>query len=273
MGLAQTLAPGDGKKILSSLFRAMGVLECFAEADTLTLKEIVEQTKMPKTTVFRALKTFLTLEYLEYDAESGRYALSPKLLRLGSVALRSNSLARFSQPVMEAIWSRFGEAVYLNVRSGDERLCIASLPCTQPLQVNMPVGHRSPLYAGATAKVLLAGLSDRAIDRYLQRTPLVKLTDMTPTDRQQLWQDIRRIRESGYAHSYGERIKGVQAFSVPVYDPSGGVAAALSLLIPTARAEDADIAAIKHMLLEESADLSKKLGEPAGKGNQRISYP
>ncbi|MCL5012991.1 MAG: IclR family transcriptional regulator [Firmicutes bacterium] len=271
--MAQPREPKGEKQILGSLYRAMEVLECFATANTPTLKDIVAQTKMPRTTVFRALKTFVALEYLEYDGETGRYALSPKLFRLGSMAINSSSLARFARPVMEAIWARFGETVYLNIRSGDERLCIASLPCTQPLQVNMPVGHRSPLYAGATAKVLLTSLSDSAIEGYLKRTPLVKLTDNTPTNTEKLWQDIRRIRERGYAHTSGERIKGVQAFSVPIYDHTGSVAAALSLLIPSARVEDVDIEAIKDTLLTESARLSQKLGAPGGKPQHRHSWP
>lgn len=246
--------------ILTSLYRAMGVLECFYKAESLTLNEIVDKTRLPKTSAFRAVKTFVALEYLDYDEETRQYSLSPKLFRLGTMAIQASPLARFAKGSMERIWGQFGEAVYLNIRTADERLCIASLPCTHALQVDMPVGHRSPLYSGATAKVLLSGLADDEIERYLDRTALIKLTEITVVDRGELWTDIRRIREQGYAESHGERIKGVWSVSVPIMNNAGTVIAALSILIPTARAEDIDREIIRNAVIREGYEISRIMG-------------
>lgn len=243
---------------LSSLYRAMRVIECFLTDETLTLNAIVSRTQLPKTTAFRAIKTFVDLDYLEYDDESREYSLAPKLLALGSLAINHSPLTRFGRPLMEQIGNEFGETIYLNIRTGDERICIASLPCNHPLRVDMPVGHRSPLYAGATAKVLLAGMPDEEIRRYLRRVRMIKLTEITPIDADAIWNDIAVIRAQGFAESHGERIKGVWSVSVPVFNGRQRLAA-LSILLPAAREEDVDKEAIRTRLKAAAEILSGKL--------------
>ncbi|WAH36217.1 IclR family transcriptional regulator [Alicyclobacillus dauci] len=256
----------DTSEILTSLYRAMGVLEAFSFADELTLNEIVEKTGLPKTTAFRAVKTFLALDYLCYDPKNRKYTLSPKLFRLGFIAINARPLSRWARPLMEEVRNEFGEAVHLNIRSGDERMCIESLASTYQLQVDMPVGHRSPLYAGATAKVLLAAMSDEEIDSYIKRVSLVKLTEHTVVDTAKLWHDILDIRKFGHAMSVSERVKGVVSVSVPIYGNGDETVAALSVLIPTARSEDSDISRIRESLLQKAKELSRRLG-----GHQRAT--
>lgn len=251
-----------GADILTSLYRAMGVLEVFSFNDELTLNEIVDKTGLPKTTAFRAIKTFLVLDYLCYEPETRKYTLSPKLFRLGSIAINARPLSRWARPLMEQIRDEFGETVHLNIKSGDERMCIESLASTHPLQVDMPVGHRSPLYAGATAKVLLAGMGDEEIERYFHRVSLRKLTERTVVDFEQLWSEIREIRKLGYGMSYGERVKGVVSISVPIYDARDEVSAGLSVLIPTVRVEDVQVEKIRDALLHRASELSRRLGAP-----------
>lgn len=258
--------------ILTSLYRAMGVLEAFSFNDEPTLNEIVDKTGLPKTTAFRAIKTFVALDYLCYDPETRKYSLSPKLFRLGSIAIHARPLTRWARPFMERIREQFGETVHLNIKTGDERMCIESLASTYPLQVDMPVGHRSPLYAGATAKVLLSGMPDDEIKRYFYRASLKQITETTVTEPEQLWKDVCEIRKQGYAESYGERIKGVFSMSVPVYNSANAVEASLSVLVPTARIEDSDIEGIRVVLLQHADKLSRRLGATtsgAGMGHRK----
>lgn len=238
----------------------MGVLEIFSSEDELTLNDIVEKTGLPKTTVFRIVKTFVTLDYLNYDASTRKYSLSPKLFRFGSIAIHSRPLTRWARPIMERIRARLGETVYLSIRSGTEAICIESLPSKQALQVDVPVGHRSPLYAGASAKVLLAGMDDDWIASYLDQVELVALTEKTVLDRDALRREIFEIRSNGYALTYGESIKGVIAVSAPVYDGTGRVVAAMSVLIPAVRAGETSKETLRLLICAGAKELSKRLG-------------
>lgn len=246
--------------ILVSLYRAMGVLEVFSFNDELTLNEIVEKTALPRTTAFRAIRTFIALDYLSYDPDTRKYTLSPKLFRLGSIAIHARPISRWARPLMERVRNRFGETVYLNIRSGTERMCIESLASTHALQVEMPVGHMSPLYAGATAKILLSGMDDREITQYFDSVTMERLTEVTLVDKEQIWSQIRQIREDGFAISRGERIKGVVSVSVSIFDNSKQVVAALSVLIPAIRAEDETVKQIQEDLIRAGAELSRRLG-------------
>ncbi|GAA1279325.1 hypothetical protein GCM10009609_48500 [Pseudonocardia aurantiaca] len=60
--------------------------------------------------------------------------------------------------------------------------------------------------------------------------------------------------------SLQERVVGVVALAVPVYDHTGSVAAALSISIPAARAGLAELEALAPVAIEAAKTLSYRLG-------------
>ena len=73
-----------------------------------------------------------------------------------------------------------GAALDARLRPGLHRL----------VQPGMPVGDRSPLYAGASSKCLLAFSPQDFIENYLKKTALTPLTKNTITDINRLGSEI-----------------------------------------------------------------------------------
>src|SRR5581483_10131489 len=91
------------------------------------------------------------------------------------------------------------------------------------------VGDELPLWAGASAKVLLSDAPEALLARVARRSPggdrhLATLREWTAA-----------ARRDGYAVSHGEREEGLSAVAVPVTGRSGAVVAALALSGPTLR--------------------------------------
>jgi DNA-binding IclR family transcriptional regulator len=135
--------------------------------------------------------------------DSGRFALGPALVRLGRVAGDSprRSLVDAAAPVLVELRDRTGESAQLYVRSGETRVCLASLESPHSLRTIVAVGAILPMDRGSAAKVLSAD---------------------------------RRVLDRGWAESVEERERGVASVSAPVM-VGGKIVAAVSVSGPLER--------------------------------------
>ncbi len=97
------------------------------------------------------------------------------------------------------------------------------------------IGDRRPLYCTSTGRVLLAYQPPEAIERYLRRTKLVRLTPLTITDKKGMRNLLARVRAEGLATTIGEATEGVFGIAAPVRDGTGSVIASIMLAGPVAR--------------------------------------
>ena len=76
--------------------------------------------------------------------------------------------------------------------------------------------------------------------------------------------ELDRVRSDGYAISLEERVKGVVAVAVPVWEHNNTGAAALSVSIPAVRAGRDELVAMTPTVHEAAATLSSRLGHVPG---------
>lgn len=253
--------PGATPYNVAVLSKAAGVLSVFTAArPSLSLQEIAAATHLPKTTAFRILSTLVAHDLCELDGESGEYSLGFGLLRLAEIRRRQANLHHVAMPLMRSLRDAINETVVLSVRTGESRVHIDFIESLHPVRRTVEIGVVAPLYAGAASKVLLAGMQDDEIERYLQRTPLKRLQDSTITDKKTLLAEIGLIRERGFAESRGELIAGGGALAAPLRDFSGRTVGVIDVLTPedryTAQHREKCIA----LLLEASRRGSERLG-------------
>lgn len=244
------------------LNRTVDVLNVFDHArPSLGLKEIVKQTQLPKTTVFRILTTLVERDLCELDPGSGEYSLGFAMLRFADIRRRQTSIREVVMPFMREVRDEVNETIVLSVRSGDFRVHIDFVEGLQPMRRTVELGVRAPLYAGAASKVLLAGMEDDEIADYLERTPLTPIQNTTITDRDTLWQEVQRIRKRGYAESKGELIAtGGAAVAAPLRDYTGKTVAVLDILTPQVRYTAEMRKQTIKLLLDATRRASERLG-------------
>src|SRR5215475_1450744 len=230
------IAAGERKQSpygIEVLRRAIEILSVFGHArPAMSLAEVVQAVRLPKTTVFRVLSSLVEGGLCEWDAQGGKYSLGFELVRLADIRRRQSSVHDVAVPVMREIRNEVNETVILSVRSGDFRVHIDFVEGLHPMRRMADLGVRAPLYAGAASKVLLAGMEDDDIEAYLSRTELTPLQRTTITDKSVLWREIRTIRKRGYAESKGEIFTGGGALAAPLKDFSGKTVAVMDILTP-----------------------------------------
>lgn len=161
---------------------------------------------------------------------------------------------------MRDIRNALNETIVLSVRSGDSRVHIDALESLQPMRRTANLGVHAPLYAGASSKILLAGLEDDEVDEYLSRTELLPLQKTTITTADGLRAEIRQIRKRGYAESRGEVVSGGGSIAVPLKDYSGKTIAAMDVLTPQHRYTTEHRQRCIDVMMDGAARISARLG-------------
>lgn len=230
--------------------RALKVLECFErDRPRLSLHEISLRIALPKSTVFRLLATLIGEGYL-VQVDKQEYALSHKLMRLGSVAQHSLGLRDIVHPVLERLARETGETVEVSMLDGDARICVDVVESSSSLKSMVSVGDRLPLVYGAAGKTFLAHMADATVKRILEEAG----QSQSAFERQ-----LRKIRAQGFATTHSERLIGATAISVPLRDHRDGIFYCLTATGPSNRFNSREDA-IRNLVLAAGAEISTLLG-------------
>jgi DNA-binding IclR family transcriptional regulator len=241
--------------------RAIACLEAFTQEEPeLSLSAVAAHADLAKPTAFRLLATLEVRGLVSHNAATNKYSLGSGILALAAVRARQSGLLDRALPIMRRIRDSVNETISLSVRAGDYRVHLYQLESLHPIRRTTEIGERSPLYAGASNRVLLAAMSDAEIADYLKRTRLEAFTPNTITSAERLWAQIRTVRERGYAESNGERYIGGEAVAAPVRDADGAVIAALYVSVPTARYTPELRSQVIDEVLGGVTQLSRELG-------------
>ena len=245
---------------VQTIHRAVKILRSFTrEEKRLSLTELHKITGIGKSSLQRILSTLTMEGLLQKDETDKRYQLGLDFIFFAELVEKNSSLLSLAKPIMERINEETTESVSLNVIENNMRKCIYNIESKHDLEALIFVGQTSPLYAGASAKVLLAYFPEDELEKYLQDTTLEKITETTFTDKHQLRKELARIRKKGYAYSNGERVKGAISFSAPIFDPFSKIFASLSIVIPSVRFAENDRELIIKKIVMGAEKITRKL--------------
>ena len=96
------------------------------------------------------------------------------------------------------------------------------------MNTTMRIGKSAPIHTTGSGKVLLSALPQRDIDDIINNVGLARLTKNTITDRKALMAELERVKQRGCGIDNEECEDGHKCVSVPIYDYTGSVAAAIS---------------------------------------------
>jgi len=248
---------------LNSVEKALRILVSFqADRPAWGVRELSTHLGFSPATVQRILQVLKANAFVAQDPVSRQYRLGVVFYTFVHALKGTYPITRAGQPFLQQLMAATGETVHLNIIEGEDRVCIDTVESPQALKASMPIGSRSPLYAGGSSKCLLAFWDPELRERYLKSLSILKpFTDRTVTDSEALRRELVEIAARGYAASLGERNRGLGSLSAPVFDHHGQLLATMSLAIPEIRYQDAPHRnfCIKK-LLEAARGLSRVMG-------------
>ncbi len=244
--------------------RLLAVLDAFGpRSRALSLSEISRRSELSLSTTHRLVHELLSWGALERD-QNGRYSIGVRLLELAALAPRGLDLREAAFPCLDELHHRTRGNVHLGVRDGMEVVYVEAIRACATHPTNGKAGDRWPMHATGTGLVLLA-FADRELQEAAMRRPLERYTPLTVTDPAQLRRKLAQVRQSGYAVAVGQITLPDLVVAVPVHDPFGGLAAAISVVVEAARARPQ---ALARMLTDASTEITRRL---ARQSEQRLA--
>jgi IclR family pca regulon transcriptional regulator len=220
---------------IESLLKGMQVLSLFnREAPSLTLTEIKDGARLSKTTAFRIVSTLEGSGFLERDPDTKRYRPGLKVLQLGFVAISSLEFRQIARPYLEKLAREAGQTVSLSVLDGMEVVYVDRVRRQQIMGVMLGLGSRIPAHCASLGKAMLANLPADKLKERLTQANLWACTPNTITDRQELEQELARVRRLGYAVNDQEWVLGLRSTAAPILDEDGAVAGAINISVSAA---------------------------------------
>jgi DNA-binding IclR family transcriptional regulator len=197
--------------------------------------------------------------YLVREGEPPRYRLGPSAFALGGAAAEPR-VREVAYPTLKRLAYETGETVLLHVLAGTETVCVDKVESPQAVRVTFDVGRRGPLHAGSSGRSLLAFLDPAELEWLLPRLELRRYTDRTITNLSDLSEELERVRQRGYAVSYGELDPGVYSIGAPIRNALGRLEAGVTVVGPESRwTED-----LHRLQVEKTLAAARRISELLG---------
>lgn len=195
-----------------------------------TLTDIARAIGMSKSGVHSLLAILTERRFVGRDS-GGAYRLGLRAWEIGA-ATPQLELCRVAEPHMQRLMRDVNESTILAMRDGSSAIAIHLVEGHQTVRVHERVGERTPLHCTSTGLALLAAMSDDEAAEALP-DPLVAVTPDTIADPSAVIQELRNIRQRGYAINLGGWRSDVAGASALV--PSCGAPSRVALCVAAPR--------------------------------------
>jgi len=197
--------------------RATAIMKAIAAHNRhgLRLIDLAANLPIDRATIYRIVKS-LAADQLIIQREDRRYYLGQGLFELGLCAGQHFNRRDYSDPVLSKIAASTGDTVVLNVRSGNETVCIDHKSGHFPIKVlNVDIGDRRPLGAGAAGLAILSALPDLEVRDILNANAHAIASKNKRLKVNAIWNLVRMAKDRGYAQYEGD-LADVRSIAVPI---------------------------------------------------------
>jgi DNA-binding IclR family transcriptional regulator len=215
--------------------RALDVLLCFSRnTPELSMTQIAEQIGMNKSTVHRLLATLEGKRFVQRDPATGMYRLGIRLLQMAYLTLEHNDLRRLAAPFLRHLNEEYRETVHLAVLDDADVVFLDVIESPQPVKLAAAVGQRLPGFATAAGKAILAFMPDERV-QYVLKRGMPQYTRNTLQSPETFMENLRQVRQCGYALDEEELEEGVNAVAAPILGLNEQPIATVSIAGPAYR--------------------------------------
>lgn len=241
--------------------RVLQVLACIARhGQALSARELVEQTGLPLSTLYRQLSPLKKWGLVQEHAQTGLYEPGPLAVQLARGFDQQSWLMSAARGAIADLVQKSAESVGLLVYVNGQVVCLDMQESQHALRCSFAKGRTNSSVRGASAKALLAFLP-ATIQAQLIDQNFLEGAPETAQSRTDLLMQLEDIRQQRYATSENEIDLGIWGVSAPVFSGRDKLEATLSLMAPAQRIQGRKQELI-NMTVAAADRLSRTLQQP-----------
>jgi len=248
--------------LIQSVSLACTLMEQFRSVERqLSIADLSRMLRVNKNYVFRLLATLERRNFVERDPQTGSYRLGITTLQMGESCYRSKRLIREAHAALDQMAKLSRETSMLHVLSDGDLVCVDSVESQLPVRVRVNTGSSLTLQTTAAGRTMLAFGNDSDLLSCQGPGSLAEPCHQSAPHALQFLKKLQRIREQGYAISYGEFKPDVCAVAAPVRDQRSRLLGVIGVAAPCCRISfellDCEIA---PLVVKGARDLSATMG-------------
>ncbi|WP_134704201.1 IclR family transcriptional regulator [Ammoniphilus sp. YIM 78166] len=245
---------------LASVRNALRILKSFTmEEPEKRMADLAKTLGVGKSTISRLMLTLASEGFVVKDPESQKYRLGVSLLSLSSIVTSQLDVHRESLPVLQRIVEDINETTHVSILEGSRVTYLNTVESSHRVRFFVRVGESNPSYCTSSGKAILAFQDEQTLEEILSEE-LVPFTKSTIINPDQLRQNLKEIREKGYAISRSELLDGVVGIAAPIRNQSSHVFAAVSIVGPVQRMNSKNLATYANKVKDAANEISRRLG-------------
>lgn len=241
--------------VIGNIVDAFKILDFININNQVGISTIAQELKMPKTRVFRILKSLEETNAVK-QLDNSNYCLDYHMLKYANSVTDNNNIVSIAEPHMKKAVEITNESINLGMQYKDDLVIIRRIHGEfYQLQTALrPVGD---LYCSGMGKIFLSSRSDEELEDYFANKPKRTIKTINTLDEFKIQQ--REFFETGIAYDDEEYEYGLSCYAVPIYNSKGEAQYALSISGPSRRLEYKGIDFLMNTLKECALNIQNEL--------------
>ena len=191
-------AVNAGVSSIRAVERVCDIFDLLRDAsDGMSLTEIAQRTKLPKSTIYRYLVALSARGYVDRDVRTNM--VRPGLTFRPKRAQSIERFLRFAESELVAFRDEAGETVNIGLLDGGQYVHAVVVESRQIVRLAARVGERASIHCTAIGKVIAGQLPVERVRTILLAEGMPRLTHRTITAVDDYLREVERARQRGYA--------------------------------------------------------------------------
>lgn len=225
----------NNQYILLSVDKALDIIELFCQYEALSAIDVAKLTGNSKSTTFRMLTTLERRGFLRKNGDS-KFGLGLKFYSIRTLMNKRGDLVDIIRPFLVRLGEDTGETCHLSIMSDDTDVLFLDKVLSRSLvKTDSAVGYTRPIYATSAGKAMLAFCPKSFVRNYAEHLVFEKFTPNSLKNVAELYSELDKIRQVGYACDDEEFEVGLTCFGAAILNSNGEPVAALCTSGPSAR--------------------------------------
>ncbi|PWW26857.1 IclR family transcriptional regulator [Cytobacillus oceanisediminis] len=242
---------------LKTLDNSLELLQYFTrENPSWGVRELAKEIGISHSIVYRILSSFEKYGFLVQDHITKKYELGFRFLEFGQIVKENMYLSDFVYPIMKNLAEKVEESVFLTWLDKVDGVTVEIAESSHKIKYEVSLGTRTPLYVGASCKVIMAYLP-RDKQKEIISNGLRPFTENTILDEEKLLKDLDEIKNQGWGYSAGEFSESVFGLGVPLFNSENKIIASLTISGPEYRLPEKNLETVLGILQEEAKKIQR----------------
>ena len=244
---------------IPALQRMNDVLGYIARSGPALPADIIKALSLPRSSIYLLVEEMKAMNFITQDPD-GRCRLWMRLIELGEAASEGIDIRQVARRHLARLTEETGLLSHLGIIRGNSAYYVLKIESSATISVRSREGKTISLCRSGVGKCLLAWQPWAAREALVAGMAYRQATPNSIATPERLREEIRQIRERGWAVDDEEDVPNVRCVAAPVFDARNLIVAAISAVGATVQITPEAIPALSVQVCGCAQAISRELG-------------